>query len=625
MGIDKILIVDDDFVFVNRLKKGLQQFGQFDILTAPDGKYALRLLNRQEVSMVVTDIEMPKMDGLELLAVMTRQFPNVLSIVVTSLEENKALQKKTVGDSLFSYLNKPFDHFRLHGEIIKVLDTLDEIYFKAGIYLASMLPLVHIVKKSCLLEVRSGSSKTGSFYFENGMLRDACHEDLTGTEAVKEMLKWDPGKFWFKNLPESHVSTEVNGDLTALITQGTGLKPLVGGRKEKKSKTRLLRKPEPPTPPERPTPLPHQASIETPVSAEQVSSLPESFPHCRVLIVDDSNMIRKALFNIFSTDKTLEIIGEAANGREALEIIKEKKPDVVTLDIQMPVMDGLTTLKHMMIQCPTPTVILSALTHEGTSLTFDTLKYGAVDFIAKPSGLISQDMSAQVKEIIKKVHLASEVRIESVKYIRSVGADKKLAGPGGIKCKRVVCIGAAEGGYGALLKIIPKLSTKFPAAHLVMLHANPQHVDAFVHYLNKHSAMNILRAKNGLPLNGATCYLASGKEHLSLHSEKNGTYVMHVNDVTHRSGRKSIDLLMFSVAEIFQRKSVGVVLSGSGDDGTEGIQEINRAGGTSIVQNPACCLYKEMAEHSLKYVDKKRILPEMKIAETINNLCRDEE
>ncbi len=618
MGIDKILIVDDDFVFVNRLKSGLQQFGQFDIITAPDGKYALRLLNREKVSLVVTDIDMPKMDGLELLAVMTRQFPNVLSIVSTSLDD-KSMQKKAVGDSLFSYLNKPFDHVRLHGEIIRVLDTLDEIYFKAGIYLASILPLVHIGKKSCLLEVHTGTSQKGLFYFDNGMLRDACHQDLTGQEALKKMLKWGPGKYWFKSLPDSHTTTEKNGDLTALIMEGTGLKPLAGN-KSKNIKVKSGGKTEPVSITGSPPPKPQQVVPKEPVPSEKVTSVPLPYSDCRVVIVDDSTMIRKALINIFGTDKSLEIVGEATNGKEALEIIKQKKPDVVTLDIQMPVMDGLTALKHMMIQCPTPTVILSALTHEGTVLTFDTLKYGAVDFIAKPSGLMSQNMTEQVKEIIKKVHLAAEVKIESVKYIRSVSADKKTTGPVRIRCNNVVCIGAAEGGYGALLKIIPKLSTDSPAAHLVMLHANPQHVDAFVNYLNMHSTMKILRAKNGLTLQGGTCYLASGKEYLSLHTEK-GNYSIRVNTAPHWSRRTSINMLMFSVAELFQRNSVGIVLSGSGDDGAEGLQEINRVGGTSIVQNPASCLYKEMAENCLQYVKKKRILPEIKIAETINTLC----
>jgi len=352
---------------------------------------------------------------------------------------------------------------------------------------------------------------------------------------------------------------------------------------------------------------------------EPVSS--PSFSHCKVLIVDDSKMIRKGLNKILSSDATLEIVGEASNGKEALELIKQHKPDVVTLDINMPVMDGLSTLKHMMIQCPTPTVMLSTLTHEGTSMTFDTLKYGAVDFMPKPSSLMSEDIQSQAYEIIKKIHLAADVKIESVKYIRSVEAQNKNTDHTQIKCERVVCIGAAEGGYGALLKIIPKLSTDLPVAYLVMIHATPQHVDAFVNYLNRHSPMRIQRVKDKLVLEGATCYLASGYENMNLRLENNETFSVEVNLTHSPPERTSINMLMSSMAEVLRDRSIGVVLSGLGDDGSAGLQEIKKTGGTSIVQHPANCLYKEMAEQAMKHVDRQKILPDTKISETINKLC----
>ena len=637
MGIDKILIADPDFKFLARLKEGLLQFGQFEILTAHNGRQALDILEKNEISILVTDIFMPQVDGLELLAAITRQFPNVLSIVTTS--QNKGiLQKKTTGDSLFSYLRKPYDHIRLHTELIKVLDCLDEIYFKAGIYLGSMLPLVHIGKKSCLLVVSSEDNKTGSFTFDKGILREACYKDLRGEDAVREMLAWGPGKYTFKDQPKAQVAGEVNGDLTSLIFEGTGLVPL-GDNLSKSIKVNLQPKPEQPAgvketvslrPPEindrKNTHGKPGRQAQATISEQVVTKKHETKPlppysHCRVLIVDDSKMIRKGLLKILSSDATLEIVGEASNGREALDLIKQHKPDVVTLDINMPVMDGLSTLKHMMIQCPTPTVMLSTLTYEGTAVTFDTLKYGAVDFMPKPSSIISEDMHSQAFEIIKKIHLAAGVKIESVKYIRSIEALKKDTGQIRIKCERVVCIGAAEGGYGALLKIIPKLSTELPAAYIVMIHANPQHVDAFVNYLSRHSPMRIQRARDGLILEGATCYLASGREHTILHGQNSESLSLKINLVPHSPDRTSINMLMCSMAEVLKDKSIGVVLSGSGNDGASGLQSIKKAGGTSIVQNPANCLYKEMAEQAMKCVDRQKILPESKISETINKLC----
>jgi two-component system chemotaxis response regulator CheB len=600
MRIDKILIVDDDFAFANRLKNGLKKF---EILTAHNGYHALCLLATQRISLVVTDIDMPKLDGLELLAIMTRKFPHVVSIVSTPRQEG-VLQKNTEGDSLLSYLNKPFDHIRLQSELIKVIDIMNKTPIMTGIYPASLLPLIHVSGKSCLLDIRTEGSKKGSFYFKKGVLCDAWHDNLTGREAVEEMLRWKPGKCWFKEPPELHSAKQVNGELTARIMEGTGVKPLA--REQQENITVKLQP---------------QVEPARRVTVQQKSASPKHHPRCKVLVVDDSRLIRQTLKKILSTDETLEIVGVASNGREALELIKQKKPDVVTLDIQMPVMDGLTTLKHMMIESPTPTIMLSAVALEGASIPFDTLKYGAVGFMAKPSNIASLDMPKQLNEIIHKIHLASGIKIESAKYIRSVSGKKKKAAGDRTGCKRVVCMGAAEGGYAALLKIIPYLSNDLPVAHLIMLHAIPQHVDAFINYLDRHCTIKIRRAVNGLPVEGATCYLASGKEYVSLQPGEAGNLTMQVNPAPSWSSGNSINMLMFSMAELFKEKSIGVILSGSGDDGTEGFKEIKRVGGTTIIQNPAYCLYKEMAENARKHTGKHSIMPESKIADTVNKIC----
>ena len=659
MGIDKILIADPDFKFLASLKEGLQEFGQFKILTAHNGRQALNILQKHEVSILVTDIFMPEVDGLELLATITRQYPNVLSIV-TIKPDNGTLKKQIAGDSLFSYLNKPYDHIRLHTELIRVLDCLDEIYFKPGLYLASILPLIYLARKTNLLVVTTEGNKTGSFSFKDGMLVEATCSDLRGEEAVREMIAWGPGKYTFKRLPKSQETSNIDEKLTSMILEGTGLVfkdedqikgieldlgdlPDLTPAKVGAGLTRKATDPDLDDPLDQliqqaKGPIPKKSdlnrkkaapahelkqkaasTVEQPTRDHRTDE-PVSGDLCKVLVVDDSRMIRKGLLKILATDDKLSIVGEATNGEEALELIKKHRPDVVTLDINMPIMDGLSTLKHMMIQCPTPTVMLSTLTHEGTSVTFDTLKYGAVDFMPKPSGLISEDMAAQAAEILSKIHLASGVKMESVKYIRSVetrpdeNKDRQLA------CKRVVCMGAAEGGYGALLKIIPKLSLDHPVAYIVMIHANPQHIDAFVNYLSRHSPMKIQRVKDGMTLQGATCYLASGSEELSLAGGSANGFTLKVQLIS-PAERTTINKLMQSMTELLQEKSIGVILSGAGDDGSEGLQGIKKTGGVSIVQNPANCLYKEMAEKAMNHVDRSKILPESKISETINQLC----
>jgi CheY-like chemotaxis protein len=223
MGRDKILIVDDDVKLLNSLKTGLQKFGQFDILTAVHGVQALAILKTTKAVILVTDLQMPRMDGVELLATVTREFPNMLCIVTTSLRDH-ALRKKFQGDSLFSYINKPFNHIRLHGEIIRMLDCRDEINFRPGIYITAMLPLINMMQKSCLLEASAGLDKKGTFFFENGVISDVRTEQQSGVSALQEMLAWGPARYWIKPLPDDYLH-DANNTLTAIMMQGTEVVP----------------------------------------------------------------------------------------------------------------------------------------------------------------------------------------------------------------------------------------------------------------------------------------------------------------------------------------------------------------------------------------------------------------
>ena len=226
MGRDKILIVDDDVKLLGSLKTGLQKFGQFDIQTAVHGLQALAILKSTKAVILVTDLQMPSMDGVELLATVTREYPNMLCIVTTSLRDH-ALRKKFQGDSLFSYINKPFNHIRLHGEIIRMLDCRDEINFRPGIYITAMLPLINMMQKSCMLEASAGLDRKGTFFFENGVISDVRTEQQSGVSALQEMLTWGPARYWIKPLPEAYLH-DANNTLTAMMMQGTEVVPKEG-------------------------------------------------------------------------------------------------------------------------------------------------------------------------------------------------------------------------------------------------------------------------------------------------------------------------------------------------------------------------------------------------------------
>ncbi len=337
----------------------------------------------------------------------------------------------------------------------------------------------------------------------------------------------------------------------------------------------------------------------------------------KLLIVDDSKLICRAVSNIFKGQEKFRVVGEAGNGKEALELLPKLNPDVVTLDINMPVMDGLTTLKHIMIKSPRPTVMLSSLTQEGATETFDALKYGAIDFIPKPSRTNGDSIGEQELNIVKKIKLAAEVEIESVQYIRSIPKEKSDKRPDGIECKGLIAMGASEGGYGALLKIIPQIIPGLPAALLVVIYADPKHVDAFAGYLDSHSFVKVRRAKEGEEIKGGVCYLCSGEEYVTVHSSDN-KYNLQISPSPFAERRGSINMLMFSVADVMGMCAAGVILSGSGEDGAEGLAEIIRAGGTAIVQVPKTCLYKEMARTAMDRCEADLVISDVKIASAIN-------
>jgi two-component system chemotaxis response regulator CheB len=341
-----------------------------------------------------------------------------------------------------------------------------------------------------------------------------------------------------------------------------------------------------------------------------------SKPPYKILVVDDSTIIRQAIVRIINTCEQLQVIGEAADGQEALAMIPHLKPDLVTLDIIMPKMSGLTTLKHIMIFYPTPVVMLSSLTQEGASITFDALRYGAIDFIGKPSKLEGNALQAQSDEIVQKILTAVKVRTGSIQYIRVKPKVESPQTPQDI-CKNIVVFGVAEGGYGGLLKIIPRLKPHPTTVYMVVFYDAPSNIEGFVHYLDYYSTVNVARLRNNTVLQSGMCYVSLGEEYVTVHGER-GRFNVHISKAPFSSRRGSIDMLMFSVAEVIGRRGLGVILSGSGADGAEGLEEMIRVGGGAIIQAPVSCLYKSMPLAALNACEAEVVVADTEIAAEIN-------
>ncbi len=339
----------------------------------------------------------------------------------------------------------------------------------------------------------------------------------------------------------------------------------------------------------------------------------------RALIVDDSKLIRQAIRDIFAESHQVQVVGEAGNGAEALEILPGLNPDIITLDINMPVMDGLTALKHIMIKHPKPIVMLSTYTREGERVTFDALKYGAVDFIEKPSQFQKIALQEQRERIIQKVTMAAKVELEAVQYLRPVSKKGGAKRVGARNCNFLFAMGASVGGYSALLKIIPHLRSDLPAAFIAVLYVGSDHLDAFVNYLDEESAVKVKRAGDGDLLKSGVCYLASGDEYVTVHPS-NGHLSLKVNPSPFPSHQGAINMLMFSLSDVMKHRSVGVILSGSGEDGVEGTSEILRMGGIGIVQDPSSCLCQETPLSTLRQCKVDLVFSDWRIPSEINTL-----
>ncbi|MCK5871924.1 MAG: chemotaxis protein CheB [Methylococcales bacterium] len=342
----------------------------------------------------------------------------------------------------------------------------------------------------------------------------------------------------------------------------------------------------------------------------------------KVLVIHPSALVRQAIITLFEASSSLEVIGDAKDGQQALKKIPTLQPDVITLDIGIPYKESLTTIKRIMIFYPTPIILLNHPSEPSPAI-FDALSYGAVDFLTLSLGLINKTLDKvtlkkQQEQLIKKVFLAAKMNNNAFQYI-PLKANKKnnITAQKNEECNNLVILGVGEGGYGALLKIIPKLSICYSTAYIVVVYDSPDYLSHFIHYLNYFSTVNVQTTLNNIPLEAGGCYISTGDEYVTIHGKK-GDLLTYVSSAPFSSRRGSIDMLMFSAAEALENP-LGVILSGEGSDGAEGLEEIVRTGGGAIIQAPANCLYTSMPQSALNLCEEKVVVADREIATEINN------
>lgn len=340
-----------------------------------------------------------------------------------------------------------------------------------------------------------------------------------------------------------------------------------------------------------------------------------------VLVADDSAYMRKVISDMLNEDPQITVIETARDGLDALEKIKKLHPDVVTLDVEMPKMDGLTALQHIMEEVPTAVVMVSSLTQDSSKTTIKALSLGAVDFVPKPSGSISLDIHKVKADIISKVKTASKVSLQKVKsnsiYLQTMKLEKPKSNvikPVGVKSKRAVLIGSSTGGPGALLQVIPKLPANLQAGILVVQHMPPGFTNSLAKRLNDLSMIQVKEAEQGDIVVNGCAYVAPGGYHMIINDQG----IIEINqDPPKHSVRPAADVTFASAVKYFGKNAVGVILTGMGFDGAEGMAMLKKAGGKTIAQDEASSIVYGMPKVVVEMGNADKVLAVNEIAESI--------
>ena len=336
----------------------------------------------------------------------------------------------------------------------------------------------------------------------------------------------------------------------------------------------------------------------------------------KVLVVDDSAFMRKVISDMIESDPSMEVVGTARNGEDALKLIVSTNPDVVTMDIEMPKMDGLSALKQIMEVRPIPVIMLSSLTTKGATETLKALDYGAFDFITKPSSLVKVSGPEVKEELLSKIRIASRAKLSKPSTIQRQVRPQPVhthleRSPGQYvqgktKFKKIIAIGTSTGGPRALQDVIPFIPGNIDAGILIVQHMPPGFTKSLAERLDSMSQIHVKEAEDGDIMQAGVAYLAPGDSHIKL-TKQAGQFVIKLDHGERVSGHKpSVDAMMYSVAALNDSNVIGVIMTGMGADGADGLKKVKTNHGYVIAQDEESCVVFGMPKSTIKLgvVDK---------------------
>ncbi|MDY6856904.1 MAG: chemotaxis response regulator protein-glutamate methylesterase [Thermodesulfobacteriota bacterium] len=329
----------------------------------------------------------------------------------------------------------------------------------------------------------------------------------------------------------------------------------------------------------------------------------------RILVVDDSAFMRKTLTNMIESDPELKVISSARNGEEAIEKALSLKPDLITLDIDMPRLDGLQVLKIITEKSPAQVLMVSSLTEEGAQATLDALELGAIDFIPKNLDDIAlnifkirEELTSKIKSIVRQKLKSQYLKVSKVssgatQIYGSIIPDSRLPS---LRRVRTVAVGTSTGGPKALNEIIPSLPKDIPLSILIVQHMPAVFTNTFAKRLNSISQVEVKEAEEDDIVRPGLVLIAPGKSHMKVIKRKSREVSIELSkEPKNTLYIPSADITMFSIAEIYKETSAGIILTGMGNDGTEGIRKIKMHNGRTFAQSEETCVVFGMPRNAI--------------------------
>lgn len=343
-------------------------------------------------------------------------------------------------------------------------------------------------------------------------------------------------------------------------------------------------------------------------------------PKIRVLVVDDSVVIRRIVSDIVSSDPAIEVAGIAANGRMALDRIPRVNPDIITLDVEMPEMDGLQTLKELRKTYPKlPVIMLSTVTSRGGIATIEALSLGASDYVTKAAnvGKVGEGITRMRDELIPKIKALCGVRDSSLAKPQVPPLQTRPVASAGVLSNRrleILAIGVSTGGPNALAELMPGIPSDFPVPIVIVQHMPPVFTRLLADRLNANAAIPISEAAAGTELTPGMAWIAPGDFHMVLEKSAGGARIALNKDAPENSCRPAVDRLFRSVVKVYGGAALGLILTGMGQDGMKGCQSISEAGGQVIAQDEASSVIWGMPGLVARAGIAEKVLPLSQIA-----------